>query len=198
MNITQETNEIELITSYFQQGITNLEMLEFLKLHGIEMSLSTLKRRLYRLGLRRRLPPHEQISQETIEPIIEHELAGSKCNVRYRKMWKHITTKYGVSVKREMVRKCLLKLDPEGVDSRRNRRLRRRAYSSLGPNHIWHIDGRDKLKPFGFIGGPIQCLVSYRDQCAHTLICHYINNIRLATLQLYIVTTTRTVRKKTS
>ena len=43
MNITQETNEIELITSYFQQGITNLEMLEFLKLHGIEMGLSTLK-----------------------------------------------------------------------------------------------------------------------------------------------------------
>ena len=150
MNITQETNEIELITSYFQQGITNLEMLEFLKLHGIEMSLSTLKRRLYRLEVRRRLPPHEQISQETIEPIIEHELAGSKCNVGYRKMWKHITTKYGVSVKREMVRKCLLKLDPEGVDSRRNRRLRRRAYSSLGPNHIWHIDGHDKLKPFGF------------------------------------------------
>ena len=46
MNITQETNEIELITSYFQQGITNLEMVEFLKLHGIEMSLSTLKRRV--------------------------------------------------------------------------------------------------------------------------------------------------------
>ena len=108
------------------------------------------KRRLYRLELRRRLPPHEQISQETIEPIIEHELAGSKCNVGYRKMWKHITTKYGVSVKREMVRKCLLKLDPEGVDSRRHRRLRRRAYSSLGPNHIWHIDGHNKLKPFGF------------------------------------------------
>ena len=92
MSITQETNEIELITSYFQQGITNLEMLEFLKLHGIEMSLSTLKRRLYCLGFRRRLPPHEQISQETIKPIIEHELAGSKCNVGYRKMWKHITT----------------------------------------------------------------------------------------------------------
>ena len=47
------------------------------------------KRRLYRLELRRRLPPHEQISQETIEPIIEHELAGRKCNVGYRKMWKH-------------------------------------------------------------------------------------------------------------
>ena len=31
MNITQETNKVELITSYFQQGSTNLKMLEFLK-----------------------------------------------------------------------------------------------------------------------------------------------------------------------
>ena len=68
MNITQETNEIELITSYFQQGITNLEMLEFLKLHGIEMSLSTLKRRLYRLEVRRRLPPHEQFRKKQSNP----------------------------------------------------------------------------------------------------------------------------------
>lgn len=28
--------------------------------------------------------------------------------------------------------------------------LRRRVYRVKGPNHIWHIDGNDKLKPFGF------------------------------------------------
>lgn len=28
--------------------------------------------------------------------------------------------------------------------------LTRRLYSVKGPNHIWHIDGNDKLKPFGF------------------------------------------------
>ena len=45
MNITQETNKIELITSYFQQGSTDLKMLEFLKLYGIEISLSNLERK---------------------------------------------------------------------------------------------------------------------------------------------------------
>ena len=149
MNIAEETDETELITRYFQQGITNLEILEFLKLHRIELSLSTLKR-LRSLGLQRRLPPHEQVPQDEIERIIEDELAGSKRDIGYRKMWRHIMTKYRISIKREVVRKCLKKLDPQGVDSRTKRRLRRRAYSSCGPNHVWHIDGHDKLKPFGF------------------------------------------------
>ncbi|XP_028390702.1 uncharacterized protein LOC114515612 [Dendronephthya gigantea] len=143
-------DETELITSYFQQGFTNHEILEFLKLHGIEFSLSTLKRRLRILGLRRRVPAEEQLTQEEIECIVEIELAGSKCNVGYRKMWKHISTKYGITVRRDVIRKCLVKLDPQGVQSRAKKRLRRRAYSSRGPNHIWHIDGHDKLKPFGF------------------------------------------------
>ena len=81
MNIEEEREETELITRYFQQGFTYLEILEFLKLHGLELSLSTLKRRLSCLGLQRRPPHHEQVSEETIERIIEHELAGSKCNV---------------------------------------------------------------------------------------------------------------------
>ena len=29
-------------------------------------------------------------------------------------------------------------------------RLRRRVYRSKGLNYLWHIDGYDKLKPFGF------------------------------------------------
>ena len=41
-------------------------------------------------------------------------------------------------------------IDPEGVNRRRRRRLHRRKYISQGPNYVWHIDGHDKLKPFGF------------------------------------------------
>ena len=65
-------------------------------------------------------------------------------------MWKQLKTKHGIVVKREAVRVCLAKLDLEGVESRSKRRLRRIAYFSKGPNFIWHIDGHDKLKPFGF------------------------------------------------
>ena len=41
-------------------------------------------------------------------------------------------------------------MDPEGTESRRRQRLRTGVYSNPGPNYAWHIDGYDKLKPFGF------------------------------------------------
>ena len=45
------------------------------------------------------------------------------------------------------VRLVLRSIDPEG---RSKRRLKRRKYINCGPNYVWHIDGSDKLKPFGF------------------------------------------------
>ena len=50
---------------------------------------------------------------------------------------------------KETVRLILKSLDPVGVDKRKRRKLTRREYYSFGPNHTWHIDGYDKLKPFG-------------------------------------------------
>lgn len=41
-------------------------------------------------------------------------------------------------------------LDRHGVELRSRKRFRRRRYLLPGPNFIWHIDGYDKLKPYGF------------------------------------------------
>ena len=41
-------------------------------------------------------------------------------------------------------------VDPAGVDRRLRNRPRRRNYRGEGPNYIWHVDGYNKLKPFGF------------------------------------------------
>ena len=43
----------------------------------------------------------------------------------------------------------LRELDPEEVDSRKRKSLRRRTYEAKGPNIVLHIDGYDKLKPYG-------------------------------------------------
>ena len=51
MEENSDISEDELISSYFFQGYTNAEIVEFLKLHGISMSLSTVKRRLRTVGL---------------------------------------------------------------------------------------------------------------------------------------------------
>ena len=56
----------------------------------------------------------------------------------------------GCFIDKETVRLCLKILDTSGVELQTCRRLQRRAYLSPGPDHTWHIDGYDKLKPYGF------------------------------------------------
>lgn len=41
-------------------------------------------------------------------------------------------------------------MDPGRAAFLRKNTLKRRVYDVNGPNHIWHIDGNDKLKRFGF------------------------------------------------
>ncbi|KAK1143785.1 hypothetical protein AOXY_G36641 [Acipenser oxyrinchus oxyrinchus] len=55
----------------------------------------------------------------------------------------------GYVVTQEMVRQLMHVIDPEGIDQRRRHRLCRRMYHNLGPNFLWHLDGYDKLKPYG-------------------------------------------------
>ena len=47
-------------------------------------------------------------------------------------------------------------IDPEGVRRRKAHMLVRRRYYARGPNYVWHVDGYDKLKPYGFC---IRCKV---------------------------------------
>ena len=148
MGDSNRIEEDEMIVGYFIQGYTNLEIVAFINdVHGQNISLSTLKRRLRNMGLKRRcetVPTDEELRE-----VLLKELVGSGCFVGYRKMWSRLR-RSGIIVKRSRVMMLLRELDPEGVDCRKNKRLRRRAYHTKGPNFIWHIDGHDKLKPFGF------------------------------------------------
>ncbi|XP_028409540.1 uncharacterized protein LOC114532161 [Dendronephthya gigantea] len=65
-------------------------------------------------------------------------------------MHQRLKVDHQLVVDRETVRKILRIVDPEGVDTPLRHRLKRRQYKVKGPNYIWHIDGYDKLKPFGF------------------------------------------------
>ena len=55
-----------------------------------------------------------------------------------------------LNVSGTIVAEVMKDLVPAGVDARRRRTLRRRLYYSKGPNCVWHLDGCDKVKPFGF------------------------------------------------
>ena len=139
----------DLVAEYFNKGYTNNEIVfALLSTHSVCISLATLKRILQRLGLRRRhnimSPFHDIIG--AILDIVEH---SGQCP-GYRTVWKRLCSQYNMRVTRNEVMELMRVIDGQSVERRRKRRLLRRRYICPGPNYVWHIDGYDKLKPFGF------------------------------------------------
>ena len=145
-SLPEERNEI--IERYFSLGFSYIEIVAFLALgHGIFLSIRQLKRILRQLSLRRR--GHRSDGWDVIAAV-EEELKGSGSSIGYRLMHQRLRIDYRLHVDRETVRQVLKGLDPDGVNMRSKRKLQRRKYRTKGPDFLWHIDGYDKLKPFGF------------------------------------------------
>jgi hypothetical protein len=137
-----------LINHYFGIGYKYKEILTALTvLHGIKLSLRHLKRLIHALNLSR-LVPDSRID-DIIRGILQ-ELSGSGQCIGYKTMWKRLKLKYRLNVRRSTVIQLMWLADPVGMERRKKRRLLRRQYSCPGPNFVWHIDGYDKIKPFGF------------------------------------------------
>ncbi|XP_055010791.1 uncharacterized protein LOC110155161 [Boleophthalmus pectinirostris] len=126
----------DLIRRYFNESYSNAEILDFLaSKHNVHMSLRSLKRKLNMLSLFR------QKNYSTLASVcgaIQEELKGPGQHYGYRSMWQTLRLKYSLTVRRDDVM---------------------RVYTSDGPNHVWHVDGYDKLKPYGF--GISGCIDGY-------------------------------------
>ena len=152
-NEPQEIDEEGIITYYFNRGFSYEEMLLFLeKRHNCKMSRSTLLRRLKSFGLSRRgfanNPNHNYIIEQVRQRITEL-INGPASSGGYRTIW-HTLEMEGLRVPRIVVQDLVKEIDPEGTELRKAHRLRRREYHNPGPNYAWHMDGYDKLKPWGF------------------------------------------------
>ena len=110
--------------------------------HGVALSGRKLKYICALENLNRK----RNVTPSILKGIIANELGTSSSQFGYKQMTENISLKYGVNVAKEVVRKLLLETDPEGVDSRRKKAIRRRIYESDGPGDVYHIDGHDKLK----------------------------------------------------
>ena len=139
---------------YFRQGYEyDVIVLFQSKFHGIELSVRTLKSRFSSLGLRRK---DAELNEGEVRQRIQQEVDGPGCLLGYRSMW-HTLRREGYAIPRHLVHRLLKEMDPDGCEMRRRHRLQRRAYVNLGPpNYCWHIDGYDKLKPYGF---PIHAII---------------------------------------
>ncbi|XP_024118870.1 uncharacterized protein LOC112140200 [Oryzias melastigma] len=147
MNIAGDPNFAAAINEYFNSGHTYDVILDLLRTnHQTFISMRTLKMHLKNAGLFRRSNYSPQ--NEMIRAILT-ELRGPGQLFGYRTMWQILKQKHNLHVKRDIVMRLLRQLNPQGLALRSRRRFTRRTYHSMGPNYIWHVDGYDKLKPFG-------------------------------------------------
>ena len=170
------TSEKEIITEYFNRGFEYRSILLFLqRFHGFTMSVSTLKRRLRRYGLKKRGVTFSEHQIAQMRQIIQNEIRDSPSSLLgYRGMWSKLKTTYKIVVPRDIVMNMLREVDPEGTQERKSRRLKRRTYLSAGPNDTWHIDGYDKLKPYGL---PIHgCVDGFSRKILWLRVCKTNNN----------------------
>lgn len=143
------TSRLDMIKIYFQNGFTYKEiLLLLLSRHNILLSLSHLKRILSKANMRRRQGV-TYASRHVTEQAINNELLASGQCLGYRSMWRRLLRDHGLTVKRSTVMNLLREIDPEGCKIRKAHRLKIREYIINGPNYMWHIDGYDKLKPYG-------------------------------------------------
>ena len=137
----------DLVKYYFSRLYTTKEICGFLMLHhGILVIFSTIERIKRRLGLRRR--QNQAPLLLVVQKIYELRAEGFT-NLGYKSMWRLLNTHHNLTVSQENVRICMHLIDNTGVNLRRRHRLQRRSYYNNGPNYMIHIDGYDKLKPFG-------------------------------------------------
>ena len=65
-------------------------------------------------------------------------------------MTQNACIKYNINVSKEVVRKAVKIVNPDRVEERKRNNIKRRLYQAKGPADIYHIDGKDKLKRWGF------------------------------------------------
>lgn len=137
----------EIVVNYFDKGFPYVDIIDMMKIfHDVKISLRTLNRILRSKNLKRR---GRIVHLQTVTDNIARELVEDESSKGYRAMHQTLTRK-GISVDRDTVRLVLKEMDPKGVEIRSKHKLKRRKYFAAGPNDIWHLDGNDKIKPYGF------------------------------------------------
>ena len=136
-----ERNVEQLITHYFHCGYPYDAIVGLLKKKDIHMCVRTLKRRLRSLGLRKK-DNIALIDNETIRTAILKEMDGAGKLSGYRSIWHALRLRHHIHVPRNIVAEIMKEIDPNGVEERKARRLRRRTFHSRGANATWHMDGR--------------------------------------------------------
>lgn len=137
----------DLIGVYYLNGYGIREIVGFMAYrHNTPISDRQIHRILRSMNLLRR---GNEAPIENIVQAVYHELNRQGQHIGYRIMRRRVQSNHHLNATAETVRRILSVLDREGVLARSHRIIRRRLYNNPGPNFAIHMDGWDKLKPYG-------------------------------------------------
>ena len=126
-NTIQTWNNQELL---FQWATLYGIVLLLFVIHGIKLSLRQLKRILKAKSLCRN---KNNSRRACLRNLISAEIENSAKCIGYRSMWRRLVNAHRIRIPR-----------------RKAHGLVRHRYYAQSPNYVWHVDGYDKLKPYGF------------------------------------------------
>ena len=133
----------ELIICYFTEGFQYKEILSLLlNCHKISIKKRTFQRILIRVKLKRK---NVKTCSADIANVALTEVEGCGSLLGCRSVHERLRSSYrGIVTDRESTRICMKVLTPARLWLME---LARCSYCNKETNHLWHIDGNDKLKP---------------------------------------------------
>lgn len=94
--------------------------------------------------------PREKLADDETIDCIVRQYTDSQPARGSSTIWAHLKS-INIDVTRERVRESIHRVDPEGVEQRKRRTVRRREYNITAPFALWHFDGHHKLIKFGIV-----------------------------------------------
>ena len=113
-----------------------------------DVSRSALYSRMQQLGISYR-DRFSSIDQDGLDSVVR-DIKNKHPNCGEVMITGHLRAR-GITVQRNCARESVHRVDPQGVDDQRCRRISRRVYSVLCPNFMWHLDGNHKLIRWHFV-----------------------------------------------
>ena len=136
----------EIVNYCHSNALTVMEtMAYFLFVCHTFVSKRTIERIKRRLSLRSYR--NESPIREIINKIMDLQMNGYG-DLGYKSMWHILNTQIGIRVTEKHIRLIMRALSNQVINPHR-RALHRRQYINPGPNYTVHVDGYDKLKPYG-------------------------------------------------
>lgn len=91
--------------------------------------------------------PLGEINDDELDQIVAENTAPRRGNV----IMQAILRSASYNVTRKRLRASMARVDPEGIEQRKTKPIKRREYVVAGPHYVWHMDGHHKLVKFGFV-----------------------------------------------